>query len=185
MRYFLWLFASISIFQQAFWLTIMPFLSIGGDWTVFFIKLKPTIIWKTGITIFGLVFLWIGLYVPIRLYNPFPELDKNNSRRLIRKMTIIPIVATFILQILSVMWSPLSGPRHTTIVSVFSFIPLILWLVLVNLIRWPHTPVSEEIFRIDKSNTWLIIGFIAFYLFVVVLGTGVGTFTGHPSYLNH
>jgi hypothetical protein len=185
MRYFLWLFASISIFQQAFWLAVMPFLSIGGDWTAFFIKLVPSNSWRSGITIFGLILLWIGLYIPIRLFNPFGESAINNSRSLVRRMTIIPIVAAFIIQFLSVLWSPLSGPRHTTIVSIFSFIPLILWLTLVNLIRWPHAPSSVETFQLERNNAWLIIGFVVFYLFVVVLGTGVGSFTGHPSNMDH
>lgn len=182
MRYFLWLFASISIFQQAFWLAVMPFVGLGGDWTAFFIELEPSIIWKSGVTILGLVFLWIGYYLPLRLLKPFGKIARTDYRRLVRKMTIIPIIVAFIIQILSVLWSPLSGPRHTTIVSVFSFIPFVLWLVLVNLIHWPHTPLSMEIIRLNRSDTWLMVGFIAFILFVVVLGTGVGSFAGHPDY---
>jgi hypothetical protein len=185
LRYFLWMFASISIFQQAFWLAVMPFLSIGGDWTAYFIRLEPSYIWKSGITILGLILLWIGLYLPIRLFNPFGELAINNSRSLVRRVTLIPMVAAFIIQFLSVLWSPLSGPRHTIIVSIFSFIPLIIWLILVNLIRWPHTPLSAGVFPLDRSNVWLIFGVVSFYLFVFVLGTGIGSFTGHPSYLNH
>jgi hypothetical protein len=181
-RYFLWFFASVSIFQQAFWLTVMPFAGLGGDWTAFFIELEPSIIWKSFVTIFGIVMLWVGVYLPIRLFKPFSELTMASHRDMIRKMTIIPIFIAFITQILSVLWSPLSGPRHTTIVSIFSFFPLILWLAVVNLIQWPSAPASVQIFRLNRSNIWLVISFIAFFLFVFVLGTGVGSFAGHPDY---
>lgn len=181
-RYFLWLFASISIFQQAFWLAVMPFAGLGGDWTAFFIELEPSVVWKSGVTILGIVFLWIGVYLPLRLLKPFGELGTIDYRGLVRKATIIPIIAAFIIQMLSVLLSPLSGPRHTTIVTIFSFIPFVLWLVIVNLIHWPRTSSTMEMIPLNRSNTWLMAGFIAFILFVVVLGTGVGSFTGHPDY---
>jgi len=69
-RYFLWLFSSISIFQQALWLAIMPFAAIGGDWTAFFIEINNPILWKLFVSTIGLILLWIGIYIPMKLWSP-------------------------------------------------------------------------------------------------------------------
>jgi hypothetical protein len=181
-RYFLWLFATVSIIQQAFWLAVMPFAGLGGDWTAFFIELEQGVFWKAGVTVIGILLLWAGYQLPIRQWKPVLGNDKNERRHQIRRLTIVPILAALVVQFLSILWSPFEGPRHTTIVSSFSFIPLFLWLIPVNLIRWPEAPLSSEIFHLNRSKVWLVIGLIALVLFVFVLGPGVGSFTGHPSY---
>jgi hypothetical protein len=181
-RYFLWLFATISIVQQAFWLAVMPFAGLGGDWTAFFVELEPAVLWKAGVTAIGIFLLWAGYQLPIRQWMPAIRGDRNERWAQIRRLTIVPILAAFIFQMLSILWSPLEGPRHTTIVSVFSFIPLFLWLIPANLVRWPEAPSSSEIFHLNRSKVWLVIGLIALVLFVFVLGPGIGSFTGHPSY---
>lgn len=182
LRYFLWFFATISIFQQAFWMTVMPFLGWGGDWTAFFIQLEYSVIWKYVITGGGLVLLWIGYYYPIRSFHPFNKLSLHERRPFLAKITIIPIIAVFIFQFLSVLWSPLSGPRHTIIVSIFSFIPLIIWLVFVNIIKWPGKINLDEIFILNRNVNWIIAGILVFCFFIFILGTGIGSFDGHPDY---
>jgi len=181
-RYFLWLFASISIFQQGFWLTVMPFAALGGDWTAFFIELDHNKLWKIGVTIAGAFLLWFGYHMPLYRFWSRYKVSKTVSRSLKAQFSIVPILVAFITQLLSVMWSPLNGPRHTTIVSIFSFIPLILWLIPINLIQWPHSPSAMEMFQLKRSNSWILAGFVAFFLFVVLLGTGIGSFSGHPDY---
>lgn len=183
LRYFLWLFASMSLFQQAFWLAIMPFAGLGGDWTAFFIGLEPSILWKSGVTAVGIVLLWLGIRLPLRLWAPALGDDPREQRRRMRRLTLLPVVAAFILQMASVMWSPLSGARHTTIVSVFSFIPFVPWLLALGLRRrWRAFDAPPATVGLPRSPVWLLLGLIACVLFAGVLGPGLGSFDGHPSF---
>lgn len=181
-RYFLWYFATVSIVQQAFWLSVMPFAALGGDWTAFFIGLESATTWKAGVTTLGIALLWLGYRMPLRAWAPDIAEDRRARRRQIRRLTIIPVLTTFAVQLLSVAWSPLEGPRHTTIVSVFSFIPLLLWLIPANLISWPGRLRQVRPLPVTGSRAWLVAGLVAFVVFVFVLGTGIGTFEGHPDY---
>ena len=181
-RYFLWYFATISFLQQAFWLAVMPFAALGGDWTAFFIELEPSTLWKCGVTVTGAALLWIGYWLPIRLWRPSISDERRKRRRDIRHLTVVPVVTTFVVQLLSITWSPLEGPRHTTIVSIFSFIPQFLWLIPVNLIRWPVPQRTACALPTARSLGWVVAGIGAFVVFVFVLGTGIGSFEGHPDF---
>lgn len=121
--------------QQAFWLAVMPIAGLGGDWTAFFIEMNNAVIWKWAVTGAGILLLLIGYHVPLSIWNPTLEGSRHEKRKQAMRLTVVPIGAAFVLQMLSVIWSPLEGGRHTTIVSVVSFFPLLLWLIPVNLIR--------------------------------------------------
>jgi hypothetical protein len=181
-RYFLWLFATISLFQQAFWMAVMPYTELGGDWTAFFVELEPSEAWKIGVTSAGVLLLGTGYFLPSRVWNTSLGVDRGERRRCMRVLTVLPILTAFGVQMLSVIRSPLSGSRHTTIVSLFSFIPLVLWLLLVNSIDKPGIQSDHDRFRLDRSNAWVAAGVAAFLLFVLVLGPGVGSFEGHPDF---
>ncbi len=181
-RYFLWIFGTISLWQQAFWLAVMPFAGLGGDWTAFFIELDHAAIWKGAVTGAGILLLWTGYRLPLRFWRPALGDLSSERRRQILRLTVIPVMAAFVFQILSVAWSPLKGGRHTTVVSVFSFIPLLLWLIPVNLARWPAAAKTTAAGSLLRSKAWLVIGLAVFILYVFVLGTGIGSFDGHPDY---
>jgi len=182
MRYFLWFFATLSIFQQAFWLAVMPFASLGGDWAAFFIELRPAIPWKLGATLTGIILLWIGFKVPLRLWATTFGTGTQHSD-LIWQLSSVPLVAAFTVQIFSVLWSPLSGSRYTTLVSLFSFIPLMIWLVIFNTTKHFQDNSSSETIRIERSYGWMAAGIIVAIIFIGVLGPGIGSFEGHPNYL--
>jgi len=181
-RYFLWFFATISFVQQGFWLTVMPAARLGGDWTAFFIQLDSATFWRAGVTLIGAAAVWLGFRVPLRLWMPVLPEDPRERRRRRHRLTIVPVLTTFALQLLSIAWSPLEGARHTTIVSVFSFIPLFLWLLPVNLIRWPRGRRQEAEAPFTRSTVWLVAGLAASVFFAFVLGSGIGSFEGHPSF---
>lgn len=181
-RYFLWLFSTISIFQQAFWMAVMPFASLGGDWTAFFIELEHQLLWKIGVTLTGVILIWVGIYLPFKLWNYNWGETKQIRVTSIRKLVYLPILYLFILQLLSVCWSPLEGPRHTTIVSVFTFIPIWLWIPVIRFVQLPRASSVNVNSGIPSNLLWLVAGLIVAILFVAVLGTGIGSFVGHPDY---
>ena len=182
LRYGLFLLATISIFQQAFWMAVMPFVKLGGDWTAFFIELNHGIYWRTGVTIIGIALLALGYYLPLRFWKPNFGSETRKRNATIRKLTFIPIVSAFIIQFLSILGSPLSGPRHTIIPAIFSFIPFIIWLIPANIISklWACSDMPETVLM--RNYLWIVAGLITSILFIVVLGMGVGSFEGHPDY---
>lgn len=182
LRYGLFLLATISIFQQAFWMAIMPFVKLGGDWTAFFIELDYGVYWRTGITIIGLALLGLGYYLPLYFWKPNFGAELKKRKSIIRKLTFIPILSAFIIQFLSILGSPLSGPRHTIIPAIFSFIPFIIWLIPANTISklWVCTNAPETV--LTRNYFWIVAGLITSFLFIVVLGMGIGSFEGHPDY---
>ena len=181
-RLFLWLFASLGLFQQAFWLAVMPFAGLGGDWVAFFLELRPALPWKIAVTVSGVALLVCGVRCPFSLWKPVLAADPSVRRRQRLLLTVLPISIAFAVQALSVVGSPLAGGRHTWIVTVFSFLPLLLWLAVVNRPGpWGREEREGEPTAIAASPAWIIAGAVTLVLFVFVLGPGVGSFEGHPA----
>ncbi len=162
----------------------MPFTALGGDWAAFFIQLEHLLIWKTGITIIGIALLWVGIRIPKRFWAPAFNQEPAKMRRQVRTLTAVPLLSALFAQSLSVFWSPFSGPRHTWIVTIFSFFPMIIWFLILNRRKlWGICRAGEKEFTLERSYGWILVGIIMFILFVVILGPGIGSFDGHPYYI--
>ncbi|UCE25191.1 MAG: hypothetical protein JSU74_03860 [Candidatus Zixiibacteriota bacterium] len=182
-RYFLWLFATVSIVQQAFWMTILPFTGLGGDWVAFLNNLRPSFLWKSALTLLGVTLFFAGIKLPFSKWRPVLPADTKPKRQYIRRLTLEPIAVAFMLQLLSVLFAPLSWSRYGLAVTVATFVPLGIWLaVMMRSRRWPVAEGANSTIRIDLKIGWIAAALILTVLFVAWLGPGIGSFEGHPQY---
>jgi hypothetical protein len=64
------------------------------------------------------------------------------------------------------------------VASVFAYLHLIFWVILVNVIPWPRAPGPAARVWLSRSGAWLAVGLIVLVFYVGVLGPGIGSFEG-------
>jgi hypothetical protein len=179
-RYFLWLFSSICIVQQSFWITVQPFAGLGGDWVAFLNGLEPLIAWKAGLTGTGLMLFILGVWLPTKVWQPNFTSDRATVRSSVKRLTIIPILVSFAVQLLSMQWLPLTWSRYGVLFAIATFLPLVIWIFAVNRMSLPEN--SRATFRLPLAPGWIVVALVLIALFVVWLGPGIGSFEGHPQF---
>ena len=175
-RCFLWLFASFSAIVVAVNLVSAPLIG-GGEWTAILRGLEPGAGWKSLVIGTGVVLAVVGYILPLRLFMP-----QVKDRRLVQLgLTAIPVLTVIIFHSLSLLRSPFAKlPPDTNhlVASVFAYLHLVLWVVMVNVIPWPRSSGPAERIRLSRSGTWLAAGLIILVFYVAVLGPGIGSFEG-------
>jgi hypothetical protein len=178
MRYFLWLFATMS-----FVVVIMYLISataIGaGDWMEVITDLEPKNLYVAMIVCIGILIAIPGYILPLRVWMP----DLRGNRSTLLKVTVIPVLVLIIIQTLSVLGSPFAfyPPELSHLgASIFIFIHFILWIILVNVI--PVSQASKELegIGLDRSSHWLVAGVVVLIVFVFILGPGLGPLAEDP-----
>jgi hypothetical protein len=183
-RYFLWLFSTVSIVQQSFWMTVLPFSGLGGDWVAFLEGLDPAVTWKIILTAIGLTLFVVGMKLPFHLWHPILPIEAQTRRRCIRRLTLVPMAAAFVVQSLSVLWAPLSWSRYGMLITIATFLPIGIWLLVVSKFRrWPTAQSPDSTLRIGREASWLTAAIVLSILFIAWLGPGIGSFEGHPQYV--
>jgi hypothetical protein len=177
-RYFLWLFAAFSMIILVGNMITNSLLGIG-DVSEFLSGLEPVAVWKVVVIGSGLLLVVAGYVFSLGL-----KLPKAKGQRLpLLAMTALPVVTLIVVQTLSLVRSPFATlPPETNhlLASVFAYIHFILWALVVNLIPGPHTKDPSETVLLPRSNGWLTLGVVAFVIFVLVIGPGIGSFAGDP-----
>ncbi|MBM3121329.1 MAG: hypothetical protein FJZ97_03975 [Chloroflexi bacterium] len=174
-RYFLWLFATISLMIGA------ANLIVGGDWRQILAGLEPRGLWRAGIAAVGMLMAVVGYVLPLRRWMP----DLRENRRLQLKITAIPVAVWIVVQTLSMIPNPLGALPivgsvywnpgtnvNALLVLVQTASTSALWLALVNLVPRPRSAEPAESIRLTRSKTWLASGLIVFVIFVAALGPG-------------
>ena len=158
MRHFLWFFATISFTQQAPRNMVAGVFIPGSDWWLFLRGLEPSVLWTIGVMLVGLLLTWIGYYCPLRLWMP----STTGGRQVLGAVTVIPVLIAFIVHLLSVLTSPLldvpAVEFEPLLHSVSSFVPLFLWLILVNVLPWPRSSASTSLRNSASTNSCLTTG---------------------------
>lgn len=178
MRYFLWMFSTMS-----FVVVIMYLISataIGaGDWMEVITDLEPRSLYIAIIVFAGILFAIPGFTMPLRAWMP----DLRSDRSSLLKVTIIPVLVVIIIQTLSVLGSPFAfdstGIGHLG-ASIFIFIHFILWLVLVNFVPVSRSSEELESIGLKRSTLWLVASAAVLIIFVLILGPGLGPLAEDP-----
>jgi hypothetical protein len=175
-RFFLWLFACFSATIVAVNLVSAPILG-GGDWTAVLRGLEPSTLWKSSLIGTGLFLAVIGYVLPLRFFMP----DLRDRRLVQLGLTAVPVLTVIIFHTLSLLKSPFSRlPADTNhlLASVFMYLHLILWIILVNVLPWPRSSDPADRIRLRRSYVWIVVGFLVLLVYVVILGPGIGSFEG-------
>ena len=174
-RYFLWVFATISL------VTVTLNLVAGGDWSVVIEGMEPAGLWRAGVLAAGILVAIANHVLPLKLWLP----DLRGRRALQWKITAIPVLVLLVVQTLSVLGSPFTAvPRDSGTNALVSSWALTLffgvWLALVNLIPVPRSTAPVDSIRLPRSNAWLVVGLVVAVLFIGVLGPGLGPLEADP-----
>lgn len=174
-RYFLWVFATISL------VIVTLNLVVGGDWSVVIEGLEPAGLWRAGILAAGILVAIVNHVLPLRLWLP----DLRGRRRLQWKITAVPVLVLLVVQTLSVLGSPftdvpMDSGTNTLVTSWALTFFFGVWLALVNLIPVPRSTAPVDSIRLARSKTWLAVGLVVAVFFIVVLGPGLGPLEADP-----
>jgi hypothetical protein len=179
MRLFLWLFASFSYVIIVMNLISVPIIG-GGDLVGIIRTYDNQELARTIVLIVGFVFMIIGY---LALQNSYmPEIKKHRS--ILLTITFLPVITVIIIQTLSLISSPfsyLSASQNHLLASVFAYFHFILWAIVVNFVPASNKKYSIENLLPNKSVSWIVLGLIATVLYILILGSGIGSFEGHPS----
>ena len=88
-----------------------------------------------------------------------------------------------VLQTLSLINSPfsyLSASQNHLLASVFAYFHFILWAIVVYIVPASNKKYSIEDLLPNKSVLWIVIGVVATVFYIFILGSGIGSFDGHP-----
>ena len=135
---------------------------------------------KMIVIVVGLVFMIAGYLALQKSY--MPEIKKHRS--ILVSITFIPVVTVIIIQTLSLINSPFSylpAAQNHLLASVFAYFHFILWAIVVNFVPASNKKYSIENLLPNKSVLWIVLGIIATVFYILILGSGIGSFEGHPS----
>jgi len=174
-RYFLWVFATISL------VIVTLNLVVGGDWSVVIEGVEPAGLWRAGILAAGILVAIVNHVLPLRLWLP----DLRGHRRLQLKITAVPVLVLLVVQTLSVLGSPFTdvpmGSGTNALVTSWALTFFFgVWLALVNLIPVPRSTAPVDSIRLPRSNAWLVVGLVVAVFFIGVLGPGLGPLDADP-----
>ncbi|MFC2121848.1 hypothetical protein ACFLTI_09670 [Bacteroidota bacterium] len=179
MRLFLWLFASFSYVVIVMNLISVPIIG-GGDLTGIIRTYDNQELTKMIVIIVGLVFMIVGY---LALQKSFiPEIKKHRS--VLLSIAGIPVVTVIVLQTLSLINSPfsyLSASQNHLLASVFAYFHFILWAIVVYIVPASNKKNSIEDLLPNKSVKWIVAGVATSVFYILILGSGLGSFDGHPS----
>ncbi len=175
-QYLLWLFATFSFVIVIMYLVTTT--AIGaGDWINFVQSLNPRNLYIAIIIGTGILLALPCYALPLKEWLP----DLKGNRLTLLKITFIPVLALTITQIFSTLRSPYRnelGGQNPLVASVFVCIHLVIWAILVNLIPIPRSSKGIENISLVRSPFWLVTGIVFFLFFVIILGAGIGPFSG-------
>jgi hypothetical protein len=174
-RYFLWVFATISL------VIVTLNLIVGGDWSVVIEGMEPQGLWRAGILAAGILVAIVNHVIPLTLWLP----DLRGHRRLQLRITAIPVLVLLVVQTLSVLGSPFAavpmGSGLNALVTSWALTFFFgVWLALVNLVPVPRSTAPVDSIRMARSNAWLVAGLVVAVLFIGVLGPGLGPLEADP-----
>ena len=177
---FLWLFASFSLIIIAMNLISVTLIG-GGDLPGFIKTFNNQNTAKIIVLITGLIIMITGYMIIQKSF--IPELKGHRS--ILITITLIPVLTVIIVQTLSLLKSPfawLPPSQNHLLASVFAYLHFLLWVLVVNIIPFPGKTNSPENASAGKSISWIITGIIMVFFYIFILGPGIGSFAGHPSF---
>ena len=173
--YFLWLFMSTNIFYAGSYMMIGPFTGYG-DWAYVIQGVQPELLWRLGMTAVGYVICVVGMrFAALPQWGELLGQDPDERQTRMHLLTRVPFVIALMVNVLAGLFSPLQ-PRWAMLTSLLA--PMVL-IWLVNLPNWPRATEPVPAVPLPRNMAWWIAGIVFCLFFIVVLGPGIGSFSGH------
>src|SRR5262245_14773642 len=172
LRYFLWLLMTINLLQAAGYF-LFSGLGNFGDWAYVIHGLSPAWLWRTVLTVCGVVsyllVVWLAL-LELRCFLGESDWRRGGAKDL----TLIPYVAGGILYTVSGMFNPVGMilVGLSAVAASFGGTSGMAWMT--QYLGSKFAPrISSQSFTMRRNRGWIIAAFITATIFVGVLGRGV------------
>ena len=174
-RYFLWLFAAVSLLT-GFGYPLYSGVGNVGDWERVIRGAQPAILFRVILTVVGgLLYFVVAPRLLMPPLDPFLGRDPAARMARARRLSLLPYFAGAVTLILAGLFNPL-GARIVLISAAAAS------LGGTSLLAWypskPRTPspyAMEPPLGIARSIPWIVVAAIWMVFFVFVLGRGIGT----------
>ena len=179
MHLFLWLFTSFSYIIIVMNLVTAPILG-GGDIAGIIRTYDTQGPVRITVLFIGLIIMVLAYIFLQKSFMPYIK----GHRSVLFTITAISILSVIIIQTLSLLMSPfafLQPSQNHLLASVFMYFHFLLWALIVNIIPSSSKTNSIDKLLSDKSMLWIVIALLVSIFYIFILGSGIGSFEGHPS----
>ncbi len=169
-RWFLWLLATVNLFQSAGYLL---FSGIGnvGDWADVISGLRPAFAWRAGLALAGAI-AYVGVARAAAGWLA-PLIGEEGRLARARRLAVPSYLAGGLLYCVSSLFNPL-GPALLFISAAaasFGGTSGLLWFQ--EWLRGDRIPPSPESIVLDRRRGWLVSGVLTAIVFIGLLGPGI------------
>ncbi|GHO49063.1 hypothetical protein [Ktedonospora formicarum] len=175
LRYFLWLLSTISLIIPGGYLMVLTFAGFG-DWNSFVDGLPSPLLWKTALTLLGILISLLGLFLGARNLEPFAGYATNgpDSRRKRRiTLTFTPYIAGSAALTLSAIFNPVSPMLILISGAAASFGGTAFLMAINSVARKPPATVPKMPVTPIRNWFWICCGLVALFIYFIVLGPGL------------
>jgi hypothetical protein len=172
LRYLLWLLMTINLLQGGGYF-LFSGLGNFGDWAYVIHGLAPAWLWRTGLTILGVVSYALLVWLALLELRPF--LGEHDWRRGGAKdLTVAPYITGGILYTVAGMFNPVGMILVGLSAAAASFGGTSGMAWMTQYLGSKFAPkITSQPFTVYRSRGWIIAAFITAIIFVGVLGRGV------------
>jgi hypothetical protein len=172
LRYFLWLLMTINLLQAGGYFLFSGLGDIG-DWAYVIHDLVPAWLWRTGLTVLGVVSYALLVWLALTELRPF--LGARDWRRGGAKdLTIIPYITGGTLYTVAGMFNPVGMVLVGVSAAAASFggTSGMAWMTQYLGSKFARKTAIQP-FTLERNLGWIIAAFITATIFIGVLGRGV------------
>ncbi len=170
--YFLWVLVNFNLFYAGSYV-MGWFFGPTLDSALFMVGFDSLEMLKIVLTLIGITIVLITLHVCSNTLHFVVDLNAEDVGRKISILTFYPYLAAIVLKVLAGLMNP---SEEKMLIVLGSFGATGFFLIWMNLVRyWPYRRFgSQQVPNIGLNAKWIYSGFVAFLLFVFVLGAGIG-----------
>lgn len=172
LRYFLWLLMTVNLLQAGGYFLFSGLGNIG-DWAYVIHDLVPAWLWRTGLTVVGVVSYLLLVWLALLELRPF--LGEHDWRRGgANDLTIVPYVTGGILYTVAGLFNPVGMILVGVSAGAASFGGTSGMAWMTQYLGSKFAPkITSQPLTLQRSRGWIIAAFITATIFVGVLGRGV------------
>ena len=169
-RWFLWLLATINLFQAAGYFLFSGIANVG-DWAVVVGGLRPTLAWRTALVVVGGI-AYVGVaWAAAGWLAPLVGAQGRIARA--RRLAVPSYLTGGLLYCVSSLFNPVGLEFVLISAGASSFAATSGFLWFQQWLRGDRIPPSSEAIVLDRRRSWLVSGVVTALVFIGLLGPGI------------